>query len=309
MTQQPLFDGGGDSELEALRAEVRELRAELKRARRPKGGVAHAAAAHATRCGGVIGLHGVREALAPGAALSILTDGQASALDFVRVLVERVGPGARVVMSTWTAGVKDVEGLELLTRRGAIGELVFLVDRSFLSFARPQADAIVAAFGPAALRMVSTHAKVYVVEAADGSECWALRGSTNLNRNPRLENLDLTEGDVARWWRDTLLSIAQAAPEGPREAGEVDHDGAPMVRRVEALAAPPAAEGFKPRVLERMRELREAAAARGEPPPALGKLPGLARALRLSIPELRARLTRGADDETRRRIASLLALR
>jgi hypothetical protein len=310
MVQADLFDSAPAespaSELARLRKENARLRDGLVLTREHAESIA-------TQTGAQLGMSGLRVALKPGCRLSVVTDGQASALDIVRAMIDACGgSGVRLLLSTWTAGVRDVDGLRLLAERGPVADLRMIVDTSFARKRKQSSDedlmsqieTIRHVFGEDAVRVTATHAKVYVVEG--NGLVFAARGSLNLNRNPRLENLDICEGDEAAWWRDALWAMSEALPT-TLERGEWSPDRA--LSAVAAMKPAPPAEGFKAAVLARMAQLREDARAAGQPVPKESLIPGLAGACKMNIANLRAALAQGASDDLRRKIANVLQMR
>ncbi len=127
-----------------------------------------------------------------GMSLFAITRGQWSMIDAVLHLLDKVGPAA---VSLWTWTVAEYE-VQVLTRlriddRVTAGRLV--IDHG----ARNKNAAIIAdwkqQFGADSVRYVVNHAKIATVATAGGLK-FLLRGSMNLNFNPRFEQFDITEG-------------------------------------------------------------------------------------------------------------------
>lgn len=129
--------------------------------------------------------------LEPGAALFAVTRGQWSMIDAVLACLDQTGPAA-VSLWTWTVAEYEVEVLEgmMKDRRITGGRLV--IDYG----ARNKNAGIITNFqrsyGADSVRYVVNHAKIATIE----NDRWRLllRGSMNLNFNPRFEQFDLTEG-------------------------------------------------------------------------------------------------------------------
>ncbi len=125
-------------------------------------------------------------------SLFCITRGQWSMIDAVLHVLDQVGPAA-VSLWTWTVAEYEVQTLTRLRedRRVTGGRLV--IDAG----ARTKNAAIIAqwksSFGPESVRYVTNHAKIARVESASGLKL-LLRGSMNLNFNPRFEQFDITEG-------------------------------------------------------------------------------------------------------------------
>lgn len=144
-------------------------------------------------------------AVTPGMSLFAITRGQFSMLDAVLHVLDCVGP-AHLSVWTWTIAEYEVERFRALQqdRRITAGRLI--IDGA----ARKKNAGLItewkAGFGSDSVRYVVNHAKIATVET-DAFRV-LLRGSMNLNFNPRFEQLDVTEGgpdfDLVRQIEDEL---------------------------------------------------------------------------------------------------------
>lgn len=127
-----------------------------------------------------------------GMSVFALTRGQWSMIDAVLHVLDCVGL-AEISVWTWTVAEYEIGTLTRLRndRRLTGGRLV--IDAG----ARRKNAAIIAdwkaAFGSDSVRYVRNHAKIATIKSASGLRL-LLRGSMNLNFNPRFEQFDLTEG-------------------------------------------------------------------------------------------------------------------
>lgn len=127
-----------------------------------------------------------------GMSLFAITRGQWSMIDAVLHVLDQCGPAA-VSLWTWTVAEYEVQVLTRLRidKRVTAGRLV--IDHG----ARVKNAPIIAdwkkQFGESSVRYVVNHAKIATVETATGLK-FLLRGSMNLNFNPRFEQFDITEG-------------------------------------------------------------------------------------------------------------------
>jgi hypothetical protein len=127
-----------------------------------------------------------------GMSLFAITRGQWSMIDAVLHVLDQVGTAA-VSLWTWTVAEYEVQVLTRLRidQRISAGRLV--IDHG----ARNKNAEIIAdwkkQFGPESVRYVVNHAKIATVESVSGLK-FLLRGSMNLNFNPRFEQFDITEG-------------------------------------------------------------------------------------------------------------------
>ena len=140
--------------------------------------------------------------LKPGCELFILTFGQFSLIDALCTVLQQTGP-AHVTLATWTAADADLRQSAELLRTAAISSMRFLVDRSFLTRHPSYCETMRGLFGDQCIRTARTHAKWALIS----NDSWKIvfRTSMNLNSNPRLENLEISD-DPALF--DFLLSIA-----------------------------------------------------------------------------------------------------
>lgn len=128
--------------------------------------------------------------LTPGCEIFILTFGQFSLIDAVAALLRKAGP-SDVILSTWTAGQSDLTTCANLLDGPEITSFRMLVDRSFLTRQPRYCRKMIELFGSDCLRTWRAHAKFAVIR----SDKWtlAVRTSMNLNTNPRLENIEISD--------------------------------------------------------------------------------------------------------------------
>lgn len=167
--------------------------------------------------------------LESGASLFAVTRGQWSMIDAVLACLEQTGPAA-VSLWTWTVAEYEVECLEAMQHSGKITSGRLVIDYG----ARNKNAGIIAnwkrSYGRDSVRYVINHAKIATIQ----NEQWKLllRGSMNLNMNPRFEQFDLTEGgpdfDLVREIEDELPILADdCAGEDVYKASRVGEAFAP----------------------------------------------------------------------------------
>ena len=119
-----------------------------------------------------------------------LTFGQFSLMDAVEAILEKTGP-ADVAISTWTAGNADLSRSAEHLHDGNIRSLRFVADCSFGQRQPGYLAELVRLFGPESIRTTRTHAKFVVIT----NDQWrvAVRTSMNLNENPRLESIEVSD--------------------------------------------------------------------------------------------------------------------
>lgn len=130
----------------------------------------------------------------PGMSLFAVTRGQWSMIDAVLHVIDQVGPSF-VSLWTWTVAEYEVQVLERLRQDNRLigGRLV--IDHA----ARKKNASIITqwkeSFGDESVRYVVNHSKIATIESKSGLRL-LLRGSMNLNFNPRFEQFDITEGGI-----------------------------------------------------------------------------------------------------------------
>lgn len=144
-----------------------------------------------------------------GISLFAITRGQWSMIDAVLHCLDQVGR-SKVSLWTWTVAEYEVQVLTRLRIDERITEGRLVIDHG----ARVKNSAIIAdwknQFGAGSVRYVINHAKIATVESESGLR-FLLRGSMNLNYNPRFEQFDITEGgpefDLVREIEDELPTL------------------------------------------------------------------------------------------------------
>lgn len=134
-----------------------------------------------------------RDALADfdrGLETYCLTFGQFSLMDAVEAVLDKTGP-AHVAISTWTAGGADLSRSAEHLHDKRILSLRLLVDCSFGQRQPGYLAQCRELFGDDAIRTTRTHAKFVVIT----NDTWsvAIRTSMNLNENPRLESIEVSD--------------------------------------------------------------------------------------------------------------------
>lgn len=126
-----------------------------------------------------------------GMSVFALTRGQYSMIDCIHHVVNELGP-CHLSVWTWAIADYEVHAIGGLMDRGDILTAGLVVDFSAGRRNADLLDAWRARFGEDTVRVVKNHAKVARVWTLERRVL--LRGSFNLNFNPRFEQLDVTEG-------------------------------------------------------------------------------------------------------------------
>jgi len=131
------------------------------------------------------------------------TKGQFSLLDLMKAILQKTGP-ADVSLSTWTASRKEAIELTAMKTAGTIRTMRWLVDLTFVRRDPEAAHAIRQAFGVEAIRVANVHSKFCLFE----TDAWrlVLRGSFNLNMNPRTEDFTIAHDPGLFAFIETMLT-------------------------------------------------------------------------------------------------------
>ena len=139
------------------------------------------------------------EAIGPvekGMSVFMLTRGQWSMVDGIQHLVAEVvarsHQAANISLWSWTVASYEIEVMAALMANQSIAGGTLVIDRSAEVRAAQTIQDWRDRFGPASVKTCKCHAKIGRIWNEDYH--LLLRGSCNLNWNPRFENLDLTEG-------------------------------------------------------------------------------------------------------------------
>ena len=177
--------------------------------------------------------------IVPGLSVFCISRGQWSMIDAILWVLDQVGP-ASVSVWTWTVADYEIQTLGRLRDDGRVRAGLLVIDHG----ARYKNKDIIAAwrgrFGPESVKYCLNHAKIAAVEG--GGLRVLLRGSCNLNKNARFENLDVTEGG------EDFALVKRIEAELPVLPDDCSGDEVYRASRV--------AEAFEPAQLDAFRKLR-----------------------------------------------------
>lgn len=127
-----------------------------------------------------------------GMRLFCVTRGQWSMLDAIWAVLDQVG-ASKVSLWTWTVAEYEVQVLSKMRQDARITGGRLIIDAG----ARTKNAGIIQewqnSFGSDSVRYITNHAKIARIETESGLK-FLLRGSMNLNFNPRFEQFDISEG-------------------------------------------------------------------------------------------------------------------
>ena len=120
----------------------------------------------------------------------ILTYGQFSLIDALVAILKQTG-AAHVAISTWTAAHAHLDRTQELMESTSFLSFKMIVDRSFKTRQPKYYNHMIDLFGIESIRAITTHAKFMLIR----NDEWniVVRTSMNLNENPRLENIEISE--------------------------------------------------------------------------------------------------------------------
>lgn len=147
-----------------------------------------------------------------GMSVFAITRGQFSLIDAILHVLNHTGP-SHVSVWTWRIAEFDLdairapENFRMLNADARVVSARLVIDKAArVGETAHLLDGWRARFGADSVRYAQTHAKIATIEGNGYRVC--IRGSLNLNSNPRFENIDITEGgpdfDLVREIEDEL---------------------------------------------------------------------------------------------------------
>lgn len=151
------------------------------------------------KAGAALALDTARNALKGfdrGGHLFGMNKGQFSMIDIASALLARVGV-ADVSVWTWCIAEYEVEAVSAFLDAGSIRSYRMVMDWAGANRDMPLIGEMQERYGDDCIRVTMTHAKIVTIATDDG---WRIvvRGSMNLNNNPRFEQFDVSD-DVATY--------------------------------------------------------------------------------------------------------------
>lgn len=129
--------------------------------------------------------------IVPGLAIFAITRGQFSMIDAILACLDQVGP-ASLSLWTWTVAEYEIECLERLRNDNRLTNGRMIIDHGARNKNAELIKQWKSTFGGDSVRYVVNHSKIACIQ--NDKFKLLLRGSMNLNFNPRFEQFDLTEG-------------------------------------------------------------------------------------------------------------------
>lgn len=141
-----------------------------------------------------------------------ITRGQFSMIDAILAVLDQLGP-SNISVWTWTIADYEVQVFNRLIIDGRLLSARLLIDNGAQKKNAEMIKSFRSKFGADSVRYVKNHAKIARVWNDEMKVC--LRGSFNLNFNPRFENFDWSEGGPAF---DLVEQIENELPILPEDA-------------------------------------------------------------------------------------------
>lgn len=112
-------------------------------------------------------------------------------IDLASAVLEKTGP-ADVTVWTWCIAEYEVEAITAFMADGRIRSLRMVMDWAGAQRDMPVVSELQGRYGNDCIRVTKTHAKIVTVATDDGWRV-VIRGSMNLNANPRFEQFDVSD--------------------------------------------------------------------------------------------------------------------
>ena len=130
-----------------------------------------------------------------GSHLFGVTKGAFSMIDIAAAVLEKTGP-ADVACWTWCIADYEVEAFGAFLGDGRVRKFRLVMDWAGAQRDMPLVSDMQQRFGLDCIRVTKTHAKIVTLATDDGWRV-VIRGSMNLNANPRFEQFDVSDGGPA----------------------------------------------------------------------------------------------------------------
>lgn len=120
-----------------------------------------------------------------------LTKGQFSMIDIASAVLAKTGP-ADVSVWTWCIAEYEVAAITAFMTNGAVSGFRLVMDWAGAQRDMPIVADLQAQFGDDCVRVTKSHAKIVTISTECGWRV-VIRGSMNLNANPRFEQFDVSD--------------------------------------------------------------------------------------------------------------------
>ena len=129
--------------------------------------------------------------LKKGMSLFGITRGQFSMIDIIMYIIKRSKP-CDITLWTWCIADYEIKCIETLIASKKVKSALLVIDSSARKRNKDLLVKWIENFGHESIRYVVNHSKIATVKTDDRK--YLIRGSMNLNNNPRFEQFDIDEG-------------------------------------------------------------------------------------------------------------------
>ena len=158
------------------------------------------------------------EKIEKGCRLIGLTDGNFSLIDLIHSILKKTGR-ARVIVGTWSAGIKDAHQVKWMVDTNLISDFKILTDHSYKTRQQKYAASIEDLFGIQNIRTSEMHAKFVLIQNENFKV--AIRSSMNLNANKTCELFEIDENqEIFDFLMDFVLHTFKNMEPGFIESSE-----------------------------------------------------------------------------------------
>ena len=119
-----------------------------------------------------------------------LTRGNFSLIDLIHSALKKTG-SAHVIVTTWSAGIKDVHQVKWMQNNDLIKTFCLITDHSYVTRKNKYMISIEELFGVENIRTSEIHAKFVLIHNENYKVC--IRSSMNLNANKTCESFEIDE--------------------------------------------------------------------------------------------------------------------
>lgn len=121
-----------------------------------------------------------------------ITRGQFSMIDVILYMIENIDGEVDLSLWTWCIADYEIKCVEALRDSGKLRNAILVIDSMARKKNHDFLQTWIKKFGLDSVRFVVNHSKIATIEA-NGLK-FLVRGSMNLNNNPRFEQFDIDEG-------------------------------------------------------------------------------------------------------------------
>jgi len=147
-----------------------------------------------------------------------MTDGNFSLIDLIHSILKKTGR-ARVIVGTWSAGIKDAHQVKWMVDTNLISDFKILTDHSYKTRQSKYAASIEELFGVQNIRTSEMHAKFVLIENENFKV--SIRSSMNLNANKTCELFEIDENkEIFKFLMDFVLHTFKNMEPGFIESSE-----------------------------------------------------------------------------------------